>query len=302
MGPHKDNHGPQTPCSRCPRRIQMGRPSFGDRSRGPRGNDDASRLLNYDPHRLHLTHDQERRNQGTMFNLCQHHRRHHHQGRRSPAGNPQRRGQRKRMCRPRTRPRDYQQGQRGNCRSRPGCQARRSCDCTFREEYRLCSYRRILCEPRHPPSERIFDYKTQDSYIQKKNVCDSKTTAWNTATNAIAPAETKVTDAKSEAAAAELSASGLKVTCQCDAKKRNADAWEKSQTDHASHAADWKQANEILCTLNAQSTACNSLPLPAVTRPALAAGVADATSSTVIRDHLTTTHPDAQTHLTISIG
>merc|ERR1711957_586549 len=122
-----------------------------------------------------------------------------------------------------------------------------------------------------------FDYKTQDSYIQKKNVCDSKTTAWETASAAIAPAETKVTDAKSRAAAAELSASGLKVTCQCDAKKRNADAWEKSQTDHASHAADWKQANEILCTLNAQSTACNSLPLPAVTRPALAAGVADAT-------------------------
>merc|ERR1711865_1152314 len=76
-----------------------------------------------------------------------------------------------------------------------------------------------------------FDYKTQDSYIQKKNVCDSKTTAWNTATNAIAPAETKVTDAKSAAADAETSASGLKVTCQCDAKKSQADAWEKSQTD-----------------------------------------------------------------------
>jgi len=122
-----------------------------------------------------------------------------------------------------------------------------------------------------------FDYKTQDSYIQKKNVCDSKTTAWNTATNAIAPAETKVTDAKSAAADAERSASGLKVTCQCGAKKENADAWAKVQEGHASHAADWKQANDILCTLNAQSTACNNLPLPAVTRPALAAGVADAT-------------------------
>merc|ERR1711957_938081 len=108
-----------------------------------------------------------------------------------------------------------------------------------------------------------FDYKTQDSYIQKKNVCDSKTTAWNTATNAIAPAE--------------ISASGLKVTCQCGAKKSHANAWAKVQEGHASHAADWKQANEILCTLNAQSTACNSLPLPAVTKPALAAGVADAT-------------------------
>merc|ERR1711865_944003 len=122
-----------------------------------------------------------------------------------------------------------------------------------------------------------FDYKTQDSYIQKKNVCDSKTTSWNTATNAIAPAETKVTDAKSAAADAERSASGLKVTCQCGAKKENADAWAKVQEGHASHAADWKQANDILCTLNAQSTACNNLPLPAVTRPALAAGVADAT-------------------------
>merc|ERR1712028_200009 len=121
-----------------------------------------------------------------------------------------------------------------------------------------------------------FDYKTQDSYIQKKNVCDSKTTAWNTATNAIAPAETKVTDAKSAAVDAETSASGLKVTCQCGAKKENADAWTAVQEGHASRAADWKQANEILCTLNAQSTACNNLPCPAVTKPALAAGVADA--------------------------
>merc|ERR1712127_253413 len=59
----------------------------------------------------------------------------------------------------------------------------------------------------------------------------------------------------------------------------NADAWAKVQEGHASHAADWKQANEILCTLNAQSTACNNLPCPAVTKPALAAGVADADCS-----------------------
>ena len=122
-----------------------------------------------------------------------------------------------------------------------------------------------------------FDYKTQDSYIQKKNVCDSKTTAWKTANDAIAPAETSVNDAKSAAAAALTAASGLKVNCQCAAKKEQADAWTAVQEGHASHAADWKQANDILCTLNAQSTACNNLPLPAVTRPALAAGVADAT-------------------------
>merc|ERR1712028_185436 len=121
-----------------------------------------------------------------------------------------------------------------------------------------------------------FDYKTQDSYIQKKNVCDSKTTAWKTANDAIAPAETKVTDAKSAAVDAETAASGLKVKCQCAAKKSQADAWTAVQEGHASHAADWKQANEILCTLNAQSTACNNLPCPAVTKPALAAGVADA--------------------------
>merc|ERR1712166_990797 len=122
-----------------------------------------------------------------------------------------------------------------------------------------------------------FDYKTQDSYIQKKNVCDSKTTAWKTANDAIAPAETSVNDAKSAAAAALTAASGLKVNCQCAAKKEQADAWTAVQEGHASHAADWKQANEILCTLNAASTACNNLPCPAVTKPALAAGVADAT-------------------------
>merc|ERR1711865_81160 len=140
-----------------------------------------------------------------------------------------------------------------------------------------------------------FDYKTQDSYIQKKNVCDSKTTAWNTATNAIAPAETKVTDAKSAAADAEIAASGLKVKCQCAAKKSQADAWTAVQEGHASHAADWKQANEILCTLNAQSTACNNLPCPAVTKPALAAGVADADCT-----EATTATPPAATPTTVA--
>merc|ERR1712086_236381 len=121
-----------------------------------------------------------------------------------------------------------------------------------------------------------FDYKTQDSYMQKKNVCDSKTTAWKTANDAIAPAETSVNDAKSAAAAALTAASGLKVNCQCAAKKEQVDAWTAVQEGHASHAADWKQANEILCTLNAASTACNNLPCPAVTKPTLAAGVAAA--------------------------
>merc|ERR1712166_1493514 len=190
MGPHKDNHGPQTPCSRCPRRIQMGRPSFGDRSRGPRGNDDASRLLNHDPHGLHLSHDQERRNQGTMFNLCQHHRRHHHHRRQLPAGNPQRH-QTGNEC--------ADEGQdevtsskakvvtaEADLTAKRGAAATalsaKDADCAATVDFSVNLDTLQVNE--------CFDYKTQDSYMQKKNVCDSKTTAWKTANDAIAPAET----------------------------------------------------------------------------------------------------------------
>merc|ERR1712028_303070 len=243
MGPQQVQHGPQTPCSHRPRRIQLSRPSFGDRSRGPRGNDDASRLLKHDPHRLHLSHDQERRNQGTMFNLCQHHRRHHHQGRRSQQGilNAEGKGN---ECADEgqdlvTKTKANVVTAEADLVAKNGAVAtalsakNTACAATVAFSVNLDTLQVNEC----------FDYKTQDSYIQKKNVCDSKTTAWNTATNAIAPAETKVTDAKSAAVDAETSASGLKVTCQCGAKKGNADAWAKVQEGHASHAADWKQAN-----------------------------------------------------------
>merc|ERR1711865_800499 len=69
-----------------------------------------------------------------------------------------------------------------------------------------------------------FDYKTQDSYIQKKNVCDSKTTAWKTANDAIAPAETSVNDAKSAAAVAPTSAGNCPRTCMGTCGRRR--AWE----------------------------------------------------------------------------
>ena len=64
--------------------------------------------------------------------------------------------------------------------------------------------------------------------------------------------------------------------CQCRVKKSQAAAWAAAETAHASHAADWKQAHEILCALDKSSTTCNVPTCPTVNKPTVAAGVADA--------------------------
>merc|ERR1712086_42097 len=50
------------------------------------------------------------------------------------------------------------------------------------------------------------------------------------------------------------------------------------QTAHATHVADWKQANQIPCALDSATTSCNFDACPAVTKPTVATGVENADS------------------------
>merc|ERR1711865_835255 len=125
-----------------------------------------------------------------------------------------------------------------------------------------------------------YDYTSQTGYTQAKATCVSATSALATANTAVVTAQTVVTDAQAAAADAVTEASRLESTCLCRVHKAQTKAWTSAQGDHASHAADWKQAHEILCALD-QTTTCTVPTCPAVTQPTLAAGVTDEVCSTV---------------------
>jgi hypothetical protein len=60
--------------------------------------------------------------------------------------------------------------------------------------------------------------------------------------------------------------------CHCRVQNERANAWTAAGTATASHAAEWKQAHEILCALDQTST-CTVPSCPDVTQPASASGV-----------------------------
>ena len=64
--------------------------------------------------------------------------------------------------------------------------------------------------------------------------------------------------------------------CLCRVHKSQTAAWSSATSGHASHAADWKQAHEVLCALDSASTTCNVPACPAVTKPTVATGVENA--------------------------
>merc|ERR1712028_194625 len=121
-----------------------------------------------------------------------------------------------------------------------------------------------------------YDYTSQTGYTQAKATCDLATTSLKTADANVATAQTVVTDYQATAAYAVTEAARLESGCLCNAHKRQTAAWASATTDHASHAADWKQAHEILCALDSASTTCNFDACPTVTKPRVAAGVENA--------------------------
>merc|ERR1711865_1123544 len=122
-------------------------------------------------------------------------------------------------------------------------------------------------------SQTCFDYTSQTGYTQAKATCDLKTSALTTANAAVVTAQTVVTNEQTAAAAAVAEASRLRSVCLCNAHKKQTAAWASATTDHASHAADWKQAHEILCALDSATTSCNFDACPTVAKPRVAAGV-----------------------------
>jgi len=121
-----------------------------------------------------------------------------------------------------------------------------------------------------------YDYTRQTGYTEAKATCDSATTSLKTADANVVTAQTSVTDAQAAAADAVAEASRLTSGCLCRAHKAQTKAWIAATTAHASHAADWKQAQEILCALDSASTTCNYDACPTVTKPRVAAGVENA--------------------------
>jgi len=109
--------------------------------------------------------------------------------------------------------------------------------------------------------------------------CTLATTISTTADQAVVTATTKVTDADAALAADVAEASKLKRACLCRVNKEQKAAWAAASTTIASHAADWKQAHEIVCALD-KITTCTVPTCPAVTQPALANGVANARCTT----------------------
>merc|ERR1711865_956090 len=125
-------------------------------------------------------------------------------------------------------------------------------------------------------SETCYDYTTQTGYTQAKATCDSASSSLSTADANVVTAQTVVTDSQATAAVAVAEASRLMSGCLCRAHKAQTTAWAAAQGDHASHAADWKQAHEILCALDSATTSCNFDACPTVTKPQVAAGVENA--------------------------
>merc|ERR1712086_295919 len=124
-----------------------------------------------------------------------------------------------------------------------------------------------------------YGYTQEAQFLSVQAACDAANTALSQANSALGVAQTAATDAQTALDAAVAEAARLMSECHCRVQREQAAAWTAAGTATASHVADWKQAHEVLCALD-QTTTCTVPTCPAVTQPALAAGVADEVCST----------------------
>merc|ERR1712153_232096 len=124
-----------------------------------------------------------------------------------------------------------------------------------------------------------YDYTQEAHFLSVQGACDAANTALSQANSGLSAAQTAATDAQTSLDAAVAEAARLMSECHCRVQQEQAAAWTAAGTATASHAADWKQAHEVLCALDQTST-CTVPTCPAVTQPTLAAGVADEVCST----------------------
>jgi hypothetical protein len=136
---------------------------------------------------------------------------------------------------------------------------------TFEVTFDLMSTERPEC----------VDITGQSSYQAVKNAREAAKDELRTAEQAVVTAKTAVTDTETALAGVVKEASRLMSGCLCRVHTQQAKAWAAVSTATAAHAADWKQAHEVICALDSTAT-CNVPTCPTVTQPTLAAGVANA--------------------------
>jgi len=124
-----------------------------------------------------------------------------------------------------------------------------------------------------PPS--LAMWRSEASFISADAACNQAKTAVTQADGAVDAAQTGVEDAQGEVDDAVAEAARLESGCLCRVHQEQADALSAVQKATASNAADWKQAQEVLCALD-QTTPCSVPPCPTLTQPTLAATLASA--------------------------
>merc|ERR1712166_825827 len=125
-------------------------------------------------------------------------------------------------------------------------------------------------------SEECYDSTKEQSYMGAKSTCTSATSAMTKADKAVTTAKITVKDSQREHDDALAQAAQLKSACHCRVKKEQAKAWTAASTATAAHAADWKQAHEVVCALDsATSTTCDIQTCPTVTQPTLSKDVSN---------------------------
>merc|ERR1712166_153400 len=99
-------------------------------------------------------------------------------------------------------------------------------------------------------SSKCYDTTKEQSYINAKRTCTSATSAMTKADEAVTIAKSTVKDGQQDYDNAVASAAQLKSACHCGVKKEQAQAWTAASEATAAHAADWKQAHEVICALD----------------------------------------------------
>ena len=128
-------------------------------------------------------------------------------------------------------------------------------------------------------SKECFNYKQESTYTIADSACTSAKSDLNKADLAVRTANTAVADGQKANEDAVAQAAELMSSCHCRVQQEQAAAWKAASKATAAHAADWKQAYEVICALDQTST-CIVPTCPAVTQPTLANGVADENCST----------------------
>jgi len=124
-------------------------------------------------------------------------------------------------------------------------------------------------------SSECYDTTKEQSYINAKSTCASATSAMTKADEAVNIAKTTVKDGQQDYDNAVASAAQLKSACHCGVKKEQAQAWTAASEATAAHAADWKQAHEVICALD-PTISCDELPdCPAVEQVTLSNDVSN---------------------------